>query len=118
MYSASSELPTPYFHLVPKPASSRGQHAASRPADAQGGRLRSRDDRLYVVADQPAAPLHDVTVDHHGVHVCGRRRLHDSRLDVGDRGDVDVVAANQDDVGPLTDRERAGHVTEPERARC
>jgi hypothetical protein len=83
-------------------SSNVGAESAPRPrAYCLRRKLGFAHNLLDVVCDHTPA-LEDAAVDHHGVHIRGRRGADDRGLDIPRRGDVDVIGANQDDVGALS----------------
>src|ERR1700733_3172752 len=55
--------------------------------------------------DELAAPLADLTGNHHGVNVGAINRLHDSADSVAEREDTDAIRSHHDYVGLLSGRQ-------------
>ena len=87
-----------------------------RHAPGRQGQSSSSIAHDFVDVDRESSPPRWArpAVDQRRVDVGRRHRAHDRCLQIDHGRDVDVVAADQDQVGPLAGRDRARHVAEPE----
>src|SRR6185312_2885739 len=78
------------------------QQVARPIANPTRGFLSLIDDPRHVVGNQATRSLQNSAIDHNGIDVRRRYRLHDRSLDIADWRDVDVFSANENDIGALS----------------